>query len=300
MLEGFICPDGQTVKIEECMASCRIGRRCMTLPSLVLLSSERQWTGRGSTTQLITGTMEAFLKLTQPYYVDPDKRAFMLGGIRHHQNMEDVAKELGLATEIALSIDRDIMDLLEWEGSDLVLTDYKWWGSYKVAKALGLVEVGKQPDPSGEVYKTNSKYGKAGSPKMVSVFAPDPSRVDNWEAEFQLNNYRVKATPLLEKVGLKIARMQLQITVRDGGLYVALDRGIVKRVYMIDIPEVPDEVVIGYFIFKQECLAQALDQGSWDLPCTVKESWEGNKCEDWCEVWEHCSKGRLVHSLGGK
>jgi len=300
LLEGFICPNGSRIKIEGCFTRCQFEHRCMTLPSLALISSERKWTGRASTTQLLLGTMEAFLKLTKPYYTDPDKRAFMMEGIKHHKNLEVKAKELGIASEVALSIDKDIVDLLEWENGDLVLTDYKLWGSFKVAKALGIEEAGKQPDPSGATYKSSGKWGKAGSPKMVSVFRANPDKADNWEAELQLNNYRVKATPVLESIGLKISRMQVQATVRDGGLYIAKDRGIDRRVYTIPVPVIPDEVVIEYFITKQEALNIALEQGHWDWPCNEQECWGGNKCEEWCDVWEFCGKGRLVHDIGGK
>jgi len=89
--------------------------RCLTLPTLTLISEEREWNGIASTTQLLNGTMMEFLKLTQPYVVDPDKRAFMLAGTKHHASLEEFAKKLGLPAEIALNIDRDIFDLLEPE-----------------------------------------------------------------------------------------------------------------------------------------------------------------------------------------
>ena len=296
MLEGFICPDGQQIKLEDCFSSCRMGHRCMTIPSLTLISREREWGGVASTTQLLNGTMEQFLKLTQPYYVDPDKRVFMLEGTKHHKDLEQVAKELGLAAEIPLNIDRDIFDLLEWEDKELVLTDYKLWGSYKVAKALGVVEVGKQPDLSGAVYKSSGKWGKEGSPKMIPVWDIDPSKIDNWEAELQLNRYRI----LIKAVtGLIITRMQLQVTVRDGGLYIAKDRGLFQRKYMIQIPMHPDDKVISYFEIKERQLKAALEQGKWHMPCTVDESWEGRKCAEYCDVWGYCPKGKLVHEIGG-
>lgn len=146
MLEWFQCPDNKIIPIKDCLSKCRMDERCLTLPTLTIISTEREWKGVPSTTQLLNGTMMEFLKLTQPYTVNPDKRAFMLAGIRHHQQLELAAKELGLPAEIALSIDRDIFDLLELEDGHLVLTDYKLWGSYRVARALGIVEVGKQPD----------------------------------------------------------------------------------------------------------------------------------------------------------
>jgi len=297
MLEGFICPDGQTIKVEDCLKECRLDHRCQELPDLVLMSQEREWTGVPSTTQLINGTMYEFLKLTVPYYVDPDKRAFMIQGTKHHQEMDKIAKELGLASEIALSIDRDIFDLLVWEGKSLCLVDRKTWGSFKVAKALGIVQVGKQPDPSGEVYKTSGKWGKAGSPRMIPLFGEDPDKADNWEAELQLNRYRVM---LYEKAGLTVAIMYLRVLVRDGGLYIAYDRGVFRNTYRIPVNKLPDIEVNNYFWFKKKDLIEALEIGQCTIPCSVQESWEGVRCERYCEVWEHCPKGQVVHNIGGK
>ncbi len=293
MLKGFYCPDKQTTLVEDCLASCRLGERCLTLPTLKLISQEREWKGLASTTQLLEGTMLTFLKLTQDYFVDPDSRAFMLQGTKHHKALEEVAKELGLLAEIPLSGDRDIFDLIEVEDGKLILTDLKLWGSFRVAKALGIEEIGKQVDPSGEVYKTTSKYGKEGSPKMIPVFKQNPDKAENWEAELQLNRYRVK----LEDLGLKIDKMQLQITVRDGGLYIAHQRGIFRNTYILPIKFLEDSFVKDYFEYKSECLRQALEQGYWESPCTPQESWGGNRCKDYCDVAKFCSKGQLVKSI---
>lgn len=293
---GFLCPDKQQILIEDCFKECRLGHRCMTLPSLMLISGSREWAGVASTTQLLNGTMEEFLKLTKPYYVDPDKRVFMLQGILHHKSLEQAAKELGMAAEIPLNFDRDIFDLLEWEGKKLGLTDYKKWGSYRVAKALGIVEVGRQPDPSGAVYKSSGKWGKAGSSKMVPIWEQHPDKADNWEAEYQLNRYRImiKAVSSLE-----ISWMQLQVSVRDGGLYIAKDRGVFRNNYNIPIPILPDEMILQYFGVKNMNLMEALDKGHWNTPCSVAECWEGVKCRDWCDVWVYCPKGLLVRRIGG-
>ena len=113
MIEGFICPDSIKTKLEDCFSKCRMGERCLTLPTLKQMSMEREWNGVASTTQLLNGTMHEFLKLTKPYYCDPQGRIFMLEGSRHHAVLEDKAKELGLPSEIPLSVDRDIFDLLE-------------------------------------------------------------------------------------------------------------------------------------------------------------------------------------------
>lgn len=294
MLEGLICPDGQTISVKDCLDQCRLGVRCQEKPDLFLMSREREWTGTPSTTQLLNGTMYEFLKLTVPYYIDPDSRAFMLQGTRHHKELDIVAKKLGLASEIALSMDRDIFDLLVWEGKNLNLVDRKMWGSYKVAKALGIVEAGKIPDPNGEVYKKSGRWGKAGSPKMVSSFTQDPDKADNWEAELQLNNYRI----LLKRIaGIEVSDMYLRVLVRDGGIAIAFNRGVFRNTYRIPVKFMPDEEVSNYFKYKGSSLIQALADKHWDTPCSVKESWEGLRCERYCEVWEHCSKGVLVHNL---
>jgi hypothetical protein len=289
MLEWFKCPDNKVTKVQDCLQQCKMEERCLTLPTLKLMSTEREWNGIPSTTQLLNGTMMEFLKLTQPYAIDPDSRAFMLAGTKHHKALEEVAKELELPSEIALNIDRDIFDLIEQENGDYVLTDYKLWGSYRVAKALGIVTVGKKPDPSGATYKTSGKWGKAGSPKMVSIFQQIPQEADNWEAEYQLNRYRI----MLEEAGIQISRMQIQATVRDGGLAVAFSRGIERNTYRIPIPRLDDQQVKEYFARKEKALLTALEQGHWDIPCDERESWEGNRCKGYCDVVMFCPKGVL-------
>jgi len=259
------------------------------------MAGERVWAGKASTTQLINGTMYEFLKLTQPYYVDPDQRAFMLDGTRHHEQMDEVAKGLGMTSEIALSGDRDIFDLLEWEDEELVLTDRKRWGSFKVAKALGMEEVGMRPDPSGATYKTTSKYGKAGEPKMVKVWRPNPDKADTWEANLQLNRYRV----MLKDTGMEpvVSKLQLEVIVRDGGTYLAKDRGVVRNTYKIPIPIMPEVEVREFFAYKEDCLTAALGYGEWKRPCNEQECWDGNRCKGYCEVWEHCPQGVFMKEI---
>lgn len=288
-LQWFKCPDERVIKVEDCLKQCRLEERCLTLPTLTMIAQEREWKGIPSTTQLLNGTMYEFLKLTQPYLVDPDKRAFMIAGTKHHQNLEEFAKLLKLPAEIPLTIDRDIFDLLEPENGSWTLTDYKLWGSYKVAKSLGLVEVGKKPDPTGAVYKSSGKWGKAGDPKMVSVFQSMPQQVDLFNEELQLNRYRI----MLEELGISIVRMQLQITVRDGGLAIASSRGITRNTYKIPIKKLDSIEVREYFRIKETKLLRALSEGSWEAPCDDRECWDGVRCKDYCEVSRNCPKGIL-------
>jgi len=297
MLEWFICPDKEIIPVQDCLKciiKCRYGRTCLTRPTRVKIAEERVWSGEPSTTQLLNGTMLEFLKLTNSYAIDPDSRMFALLGTRHHEMLHEMAKTLGLPSEVALTgDDKDIFDLLEQdEDGQWVLLDYKTWGSYRVAQAIGLVEIGKKPDPSGAVYKTSGKWGKAGSPKMVNVFQAMPQQVDNTEAELQLNRYRLL---LKEKYGIDVVLMRIQATVRDGGLAVANSRGIDRNGIMIEIQMLPDERVKAYFDAKRTDLLLALAQGSWSIPCTNKESWDGVRCREYCDVWNFCPKGLLEH-----
>jgi len=287
MLEWFICPDKKQVKVTDCLAQCRMGSRCLTLPTLHILGAEREWHGEPSTTQLLNGTMMEYLKLTMPYAVDPKSRAFLLAGTKHHEQLEEVANKLGIPAEIALSTDRDIFDLLEEEDGELTLTDYKNWGSFKLAKALGMKEIGKKPHPT-EVYKSNGKWGKAGEAKMIPVFDSIEEEADNWEAELQLNNYRVK---LKEEWGIDIAKMRLQVTVRDGGIHSAFAKGIMENIYLVPVKFIEDEVVKGYFLTKREQLLEALEHG-WTNPCLPRERWDDRRCKGYCDVAQYCWYGK--------
>lgn len=294
MLEWFKCPDGELIQYKECLMKCRgyLAERCLTLPTLTLIAQEREWTGTASTTQLLNGTMYSFLKLTQPYTIDPDGMAFALLGTKHHDRLADVAKTLNLPSEIPLTDeDRDIFDLLEPDDGGWTLTDYKTWGSYRVARVIGVTEGGNRPDPSGAIYKTSGKWGKAGSPKMVRWFRTDPNMADNWETEMQLNRYRI----MLEERGLTINKMRIQITVRDGGLAVARSRGIERSTYMVPVKELEDEYVTSYFQAKSVELLNCLSQNKVPEPCTNHECWDGRRCDSWCEVWMYCPKGILHH-----
>jgi len=291
MITELICPDGGYISKDACLTQggCRMGTRCLTLPTLHLATQERPWNGVASTTQLLNGTMHEFLRLSYDYAVDPDKRMFMLEGTNHHDGLEKMAKVLNLPSEIPLSIDRDVFDLLEPDEDQpgWVLSDYKLWGSYKVAKAIGVVEDGKKPNPNGELYKSSGKWGKAGTPKMLKNFRLDPSASDCWEAVLQLNRYRV----MLKELGIgPINRMQVQSTVRDGGSYLAKGRGVERNTAMIPIEFMPDSMVAAYFETKQANLAQALSQGSWTEICTSQENWDGRRCVGYCDVAHYCPR----------
>ena len=196
-LAGFICPDNERITKSDCFEACRLGRRFLTLTTLMAVGNEREWQGIPSTTQCQQGTRMAWLKIKKPYYIKPEGRAFALLGTRHHAKLEVFAKVANLVAEQKLDGEvSGILDLLEPDPENegmFILSDYKTWGSYAVEKAL--------------------------------------KRKDFGDALYQLNHYRVKAEQhegLAEALGfpVKISRLQVQATVRDGGLYTATKRGV--------------------------------------------------------------------------
>jgi len=298
-LRWFKCPDGELAEVEECLQKCRLGRRCLTLPTLKAVSRVRKWSGRPSTTQMLNGTMMEFLKLTRDYHLVPKEQAFALLGTQHHKHLEQAGKELGLPTEIVLDSEtgQNVVDLLEpCEGKfGYSLTDYKTWGSFRVVRAIGIVDH-KIPDPSGERYKRGPKTGQL---KQVSEFSIDASTVDMWDVELQLNHYRVQ----LEQAGVVIQEMQIQITVRDGGLRCARDRGIMEKIYLLPVRKLDDRDVWKYFGNKEAALHLALssyekDKGYLPLPCSERESWDSRRCNGFCPVAKYCPQGKMVLAGG--
>jgi len=151
--------------------------RCATRSYLRLVSRDRPWTGKPSTTQLIQGTLCAFLKLTKEYAVSPDSRAFMVNGTKGHANLEESTDEQSVLEQKFDGSDdiTGISDVLETENGETVLADYKVSGSYKVAKALGFYI---EEEPTGEVI---SRGKRKGEPKMRKILKRSPEKEDRKE-----------------------------------------------------------------------------------------------------------------------
>ena len=287
-LHNFICPDGGLITPQDCLkeGGCRCNSRCATRNYLTLASRERVWTGKPSTTQLIQGTLCAFLKLTKPYDITPDSRAFMINGTMAHARLETQDDELSKAEEVFSDENvSGIADIIEEEDGNLTLWDYKTSGSYKVAKALGwhVIEI-----ETTEIYKSGKNKGQF---KKIKELRQDPEFIDVRDWALQLNFYRILAE---KKLGKKISRLRVQVIVRDGGTYIARGRGIVRNIYPIDIPIMPDAEILAYFEKKRTALLQALEQGFWNEICDKDENWDGVKCSRYCEVAQYCPYGKYL------
>lgn len=81
----FICPDGQRVRIVDCLRSCPQAQRYMFLPTLrAVANSLDRKLSEPTVTELIAGTRETFLKKTTDYAVDPASVLYALHGQAVH------------------------------------------------------------------------------------------------------------------------------------------------------------------------------------------------------------------------
>lgn len=282
MLKYFQCPDGSKVEVAQCLKYCP--KRCLSLPTLYSISETREWKGKASTTQCLNGTRYSYLHIVKDYTVNPFEQAFSLLGTNHHRKLDAIAQKLNVLSEEKLDEETTgIFDLLEPDVDKYILTDYKTWGSYKVAKTLGIVSK-KVADPSGAVYIRDSPYGKRGQPKMIDEFFCDMNKTDTFESDMQLNNYRI----MIEQLGFPVSAMRIQATVRDGGTISATGRGVMQNIVMIPVQRLDDEEVTAYFSEKNRALVNAVETRHIPPPCNSREKWEGRRCKEYCNVSEFC------------
>lgn len=294
MLTHYICPDGQKTEIKTCLETCRMGERCLTKPTLKAVSHQRIWNGVPSTTQLLRGTYESMLLIKHDYAENPTEAMYKLLGTGIHKGLDDEATEADTLGESALQRQTlggvsGLADLLEQENELNILTDYKVVGAFKVARALGMYYTLEE---TKEVYRAAGKvtmpdgtviHKKPGDFKMEKKWHTDFTKQDCEDWVLQLNHYRL----MLEEAGHAVHMMRIQAIVRDGGTMVAQNWGVEKRVYLIPIPRLPDDQVREYFDTKKNNLLAAIEKGDWEK-CDDKDTWQGRKCQSYCNVREFC------------
>ena len=267
--------------------------RCATLPFLNLVGFDREWKGV-SPSSAGSGPRSLYLKATKDYTINPSDRVWAAIGIGTHGKLSIHAYTKNALSEEKLSDEemRGIPDVLEEDEQKegyYVLSDYKTWGSYKVAKALGLtVKKTDVPilDDNGNAILLKSGKNK-GQPKtkVEKELIIDPTTIDLKSEEFQLNQYRI----LFEKYNFPISRMQIQAIPRDGGTYIAKSRGIDKNLYIIPIKRLPDEEVKAFYRLLQLEVNEGFDTGFVRI-CNDWESWDKRRCDGYCEVADHCKQ----------
>lgn len=285
----FQCPDGQEVSMDWCLnVECRMGRRCLSKRTLRMIAQQREWTGEPSTTQLLKGTREAFLELTQEYSLTPDAELFRVLGSKAHAYLEGFTDNELTEERLHDEIGSGQFDFYDPE--DQSLYDTKTWGSFKVARALGYrsesVDV-----PTGEYYKTGDKKGQPKTKKVTNIVQGEP---DMKETEIQLNHYRM----MLETAGFPVKQMYVEAIIRDGRTYTAKNRGIEKNGELIPVRFLPDAEVKQYLQTKRDALLRALATGEMPPACTDEECWDGRKCNGYCRVAQFCDASGEIMEEG--
>lgn len=280
----FICPNGKSILIQQCLTSCPQKQRCMFLPTLraVAKSLDRGIT-EPTVTELIAGTRETYLKKTADYAVNPQDVVYALHGQAVHTINEghtegNILTEVRLADAITSGKFDLYGEILDQDSG--VLGDIKVTSSYKLMKALGKYKVDV---PSGEVYKTGARKGE---PKYKKEWRDDGEKgITDWA--IQLNYYRI----LLEQQGLAVNKMIIQAMCRDNSLRIANERGIHQAIYLIPVSKISDRWIQRYIKQKAQALQQALAAKMMPPICTAKERWQNRKCLDYCQVAAYCQHG---------
>lgn len=291
---GFICPDKERVTFAECFGECRLKGalpcgRCKALPFLRKCSRQREWTGEPSTTQLLRGIRESWLKIKRDYYIDPDDHAFSILGTQAHAVLDYFGRGDHLTEErIRDEICSGAFDF--YDGETQTLYDYKTWGSYKVQQALGIraVEVPKKDETGQPILKKSGK--NKGEPKTRKVYVNGDSvaRIAAlFETAIQLSDYRDKLLSVLPS-GYTVKNMAVQVISRDGGLMVSAMRGIEEKAPLVPVHGISSHWIKKYLGRKRSLLFQALEK-DYAPKCRKRENWNGRKCAGYCEVSEICA-----------
>jgi len=280
---GFKYPDGEEILFEDIFDNGKLDmmRMGITIPMLKELSKQRDPDRKPSVTECLSGTCESYLKRVEDYYIDPQEHAFALAGTLHHSKLEDNAEEEYAEIFMESLGITGIADLYDEESKSLI--DYKNSGSYKVAQVLGIQHFFGD-DPTGAVYKRKTKWGLAGTVRKLKQFYIDDEKADFGDWDWQLNCYRY----MLEKSGKEVKNMYIQITVRDGGIQMARDRGIDRKIYLVEVPYIHNDHIVKKFTEKRDALLRHLETKTTPSACTEEESWGGKKCEQYCDVRSMC------------
>lgn len=90
----FICPDKKHCLFGTCINKCRLDERCNHIAFLKQAAKIRKWTGTPSVTQLMNGTLQTYLEITNEYAAYPDDHVYALLGTAVHNILEQDMERL--------------------------------------------------------------------------------------------------------------------------------------------------------------------------------------------------------------
>ncbi len=81
---------------------------------------------------------------------------------------------------------------------------------------------------------------------------------------------------------------------RDGGTWVATNRGIDKNFYIIPIRRLPNKEVLAFYQKLSDEVNEAFRSGYARI-CNNWETWSGKRCENFCEIKDACVEMSKAH-----
>ena len=269
-------------------------QRCATLSYLESIAYDRKWEGV-TPSAAGNGPRYLYLRAVSDYAVSPNDRVWSALGTAVHGKMSLHHYTKHVLSEEKLSDDEmtgiaDVLEQDEWKPGFYILTDFKTWGSYKAAKSMGLVTETVEEtilDDDGKPVLLKSGKNK-GTPKTKQrkIITQDDSKIDMRSEELQLNRYRI----FFERAGFPVSKIQIQIISRDGGTYIAKNRGIERNLYVIPVKRLENAYVLQFYRDLSDEVTEAFKNNYIRL-CDSWENWERRKCEGgYCEVADACRK----------
>lgn len=277
----FKCSDGNTCEISKCLKQCRLNQRCMALPALTAVSHQRKWTGKPSVTQLIKPTRPAYLEIVNDFTIEPMNQIASMIGTQSHSLMEGNVPN-GWLSEVRLEDDITSGQFDAYDCSSQTLWDYKFFGAFRVARALGH----RSRWVNKGVYVRGAKKGQ---PKWEEVFEAGGVR-DVLEIAIQLSYYKI----LLEKHNLPVKDIKVQMFLRGGLDATAKRYGCTQQAYIVPIHPISQRWVRTYMKAKYDALMEALGTNKLPPVCSKRDRWDSSKsypdrkCRDWCSVNVFC------------
>ena len=278
--------------------------------------AEREWNGTPSVTTCNRCPREYIFKQIFPYAVDPESFAFAALGTMVHAILEDDDAAVFCEERMQFSMETKLsgmLDLAYVRNGKLCIDDYKTWGSYAVAKHMGMEEKTRPMldyDGKPVLYK-NSRKGKwtVGEARIEKYYVPNPEKAEKRDAEMQVNMYRIMLEYLI-KIGTvkfpdiegpkKVSDMKVFCIVRDGNTAVAKSRGIMSQTYAIPMKILPDEEVLEYFGSRAKYIKEYMDKYEYDNSevilenpprmGTARETLNGYLCRVTCPVAHLCKR----------
>ena len=87
---SFLCPDGKTILVKDCMKECRMGQRCLAKPLLVNASRLRSLNrDHFSVTEVLSPTLYMYLKANNPETINPFSSIAATVGTSMHGILEN-------------------------------------------------------------------------------------------------------------------------------------------------------------------------------------------------------------------